>query len=54
MKLLNSGSECVTNCQNHVISVNEASLHHNCFEMFLHFNDSLLEGGGGGGVAVNQ
>ncbi len=33
-----------------MISVNEASLRHNCFETFLHFNDALL--GGGGGVCL--
>ncbi len=40
-------SERVSNCQSHVISVNEATLRHNCFETSLNFNDSALEGGGG-------
>ncbi len=39
-------SERVSICQSHVISVNEATLRHNCFETSLYFNDSALEGGG--------
>ncbi len=35
-------SERVSNCQSHVISVNEASLRHNCFETFRNVNGSLL------------
>ncbi len=43
-----SAPECIANSQSHVISVNEASLLHNCFETFLNFNGSPL-----GVISVN-
>ncbi len=44
----NSGSEHVSNCQSHVISVKEASLCHYCFEILQNFSASQL-----GAISVN-